>query len=347
MSARRTEKMQDSFRADKGRSGVQFWFQALVVAMLLALLVEIGRTQADAPRDDLRRELLYSSAAQHPVRLTASDDGPFFSLEDLRAYVPPPPKPKAWEIRPPVWVEYPKALDDIPIVPRGYSEETIRYLAEHEIRQGDRSMPYVALTFDCELGTSSTRHILETLQAEGVRATFFVQGRYAYRNPEIMRQIEAGGHEFGNHSFFHPQFTSISPITATQELTYTEAAITWALGHPMPMRYIRFPYGRRNNATRLHAASLGYQSASWDIDPRGWDPEKGPEDVVEYIRRTAHPGGIVIMHCMSWDDAHALSDVIQVLRERGLEPGTLWDVLTEADRDVPGYPLSAAPNGGG
>ena len=338
--------MLDSFRADKGRSGMRLWLQALVVAVLLTPLVGVGRTEADAPRDDLRRAVLYSSAAQHKVRLTAGDDGPFFSLEDLRAYVPPPPKPRAWEIRPPVWAEYPEALDDIPIVPREHSEETIRYLAEHEIRQGDRSVPYVALTFDCELGTSSTRHILKTLGAEEVRATFFVQGRYAYRNPEIMRQIEAGGHEFGNHSFFHPQFTTLFPITATQEITYTEAAITWALGHPMPMRYIRFPYGGRNNATRLHAASLGYQSASWDIDPRGWDPEKGPADVVEYIRQRAHPGGIVIMHCMSWDDANALSDVIQVLRERGLEPGTLWDVLTEADKNVPGYPLAELPKDG-
>jgi peptidoglycan/xylan/chitin deacetylase (PgdA/CDA1 family) len=178
---------------------------------------------------------------------------------------------------------------------------------------------------------------LETLGKNGVKATFFILGRYACRHPEVMREIAAGRHEFGNHSFFHPLFTDLSPITSTLEITYTEAAIDWAIGQHVPMRYFRFPYGRGNRVTRMHLASMGYQSAFWDIDPRGWDPTNSPEDVVEHVRRTAHPGGIVIMHCGSWDDANALADVIRVIREKGLIPGMLSDVLAEADRNVPGY----------
>ena len=103
------------------------------------------------------------------------------------------------------------------------------------------------------------------------------------------------------------------------------------------MRYLRFPYGGRNRRTRMDAAALGYQSAFWDIDPRGWDPAHAAADVVAHVRRTAHKGGIIIMHCHSWDDARALPGVIQVLRELGMTPGTLTEVLTAADRDVPGY----------
>jgi peptidoglycan/xylan/chitin deacetylase (PgdA/CDA1 family) len=95
------------------------------------------------------------------------------------------------------------------------------------------------------------------------------------------------------------------------------------------MRYIRFPYGGRNDAIRRYAASLGYQSAFWDLDPRGWEPGQTPQDVVEYMDHAAHSGGIVIMHCGCWNDANALPGVIQAIRARGLYPGPLSSVLSE------------------
>jgi peptidoglycan/xylan/chitin deacetylase (PgdA/CDA1 family) len=196
----------------------------------------------------------------------------------------------------------------------------------------------MALTFDCEAGSGSTRQILQVLQENEIKATFFVLGKYAYLYPDIVRQIAEQGHEIGNHSFYHPLFTAITPTTATQEITYTEAAIDWAVGRHVPMRYIRFPYGGRNYTTRLHAATLGYQSSFWDIDPRGWDPTHTVTDVVEHVQHTAHYGGIIIMHCGSWDDANALGDVIRVIREQGMTPGTLSDVLGAEDYEVPNYP---------
>ena len=44
------------------------------------------------------------------------------------------------------------------------------------------------------------------------------------------------------------------------------------------------------------------------------------------------------MHCGSWDDANALADVIRTLRELGFLPGSLTEVLTEQDKNVPNYP---------
>jgi peptidoglycan-N-acetylmuramic acid deacetylase len=153
----------------------------------------------------------------------------------------------------------------------------------------------------------------------------------------------ADGHELGNHSFFHPQFTSLTPVSMTQEITYTEAAIAWAVGEYVPMRYFRFPYAGRNLATRRHVAALGYQSSFWDIDPRGWDPEKTAQDVVDHVHKHAHAGGTIIMHCSSIDDLRALPEVLQVISNAGLTPGTVTDALTSEDRDVPGYHPAGDP----
>lgn len=314
---------------------------AMLCRMLCTLLAVLLAAQtpsahADAPQD------IHSVLAYPPrheaILLTAGDDGPFFSLDDLAAYRPLPTRTPTWKAKPVFLGQYPPEIESIPLVPRTYPTHTVAYLAAHEIRHGDRQSQTMALTFDCGAGTGSALQILDTLRQEQVTATFFVLGKYTYLFPDIVRQIAADGHEIGSHSFYHPAFTTIEPISATQEILYTESAIEWAVGRHIPMRYFRFPYGDRNDATRQHVASLGYQSAFWDIDPRGWDPQKTSEDVVQHVRDTAHSGGIVIMHCGSWDDARALPDVIRTIRELGMTPGTLTDVLTDQDRAVPDYP---------
>jgi len=306
---------------------------------LLLLCTPPTRAHAQDPPDGTVQLEHKSPYPKHSIRLTASEDGPFFTLADLAAYTPiARPPAQRWTIRAPIWNTYPPEIADVPILPRSYPSATVDYLAGHEIEHGDRQNPYVALTFDCESGTESTRQILALLQEEQVQGTFFILGRYAYLFPDIVRQIAEGGHEIGNHSFFHPLFTAIEPVTMTQEILNTEAVIDWAVGHHVPMRYFRFPYGGRNRTTRQHAATLGYQSAFWDVDPRGWDPEKSAEDVIDHVKGTMHNGGIVIMHCGSWDDVHALQQVIQAIRESGRVPGTLSDVLTEEQWNVPDYP---------
>jgi polysaccharide deacetylase family protein (PEP-CTERM system associated) len=49
----------------------------------------------------------------------------------------------------------------------------------------------------------STRRVLDRLAEAGVRATFFVLGWVAERQPELVRAIHAAGHEIGCHSYAH------------------------------------------------------------------------------------------------------------------------------------------------
>jgi peptidoglycan/xylan/chitin deacetylase (PgdA/CDA1 family) len=309
----------------------------------LILLTLVGSCPLAVSAESPRRNSLYvqvgHTVTNHAQCIIAGHDAgdAQFCLADLEMRTP------KWRIPPPVWQVYPTLLDTVLLPRRTYSAETIAYLASHEVRSGDRSSGAVALTFDCEYHPHIARHILDTLRESDTHATFFLQGRFAYRNPDLVRRIVAEGHELGSHSFFHPWFTQIPPLRMTQELTYTEAAIAWAVGEYVPLRFLRFPYAGRNYATKEHVATLGYQSSFWDLDPRGWEPGVSAQDVVDYMARRAYSGGVVIMHCGNWDDAHALPDVIRVIRERGLTPTTLTEVLKPEDRDVPGYTLLPSP----
>jgi len=312
-------------------------WRCLALIAVLAFLSAPTLVRADPPPRGAQTVGAQRAFPPHPVRLTASDEGPFFSLRDLAAYIPPRSRPAPrWEIRPPVWKEYPAVLDTIPIVAREYTSETIEYLATHRIRSGDPGVPAMSLTFDCESGPQNTSRMLDALRDYQVPATFFVLGQYIYQYPELAQRMVAEGHELGNHSFFHPLFTDISPVKATLEITYTEAVVDWAVGGHVPMRYFRFPYAGRNDALLHHVAALGYQTASWDIDPRGWEPDKTASDVIEHVRAKAHNGGVLLMHCKATADAEALPEVLQLVREMGIEWVPLDEVLTEEFRAVPG-----------
>lgn len=233
---------------------------------------------------------------------------------------------------PPASRAFPTRLQTVPILSRAVSTETVAYLAAHEIRYPSKSIPYVALTFDCESGVENTRQILKTLRQEDsgkapIRITFFLMGQYALKYPDIVREIVADGHELGNHSFDHPKFTTLTQVTVTQQISYTEAAINLALGYPLSMRYFRFPYGLREAEHLTQIAELGYQSVLWNLDPRGWEKDRTAEDVVEYMRQTVRPGGIVVMHCACWNDVNALPEIIRIVHDKGLQVGTISDLV--------------------
>lgn len=228
-----------------------------------------------------------------------------------------------------MWKEYPAVLDTVAIPPREYTSETIEYLSTHRVRSGDRQLRAMSLTFDCESNARNTFRMLDTLREYQVPATFFLLGRYVYQYPELAQRMVADGHELGNHSFFHPLFTAISPLTATLEITYTEAVVDWAVGRHVPMRYFRFPYAGRNDALLRFVATRGYQTMSWDIDPRGWEPGKTGNDVIEHVRARAHNGGILLMHCSAVADADALPAVLQLVREMGMEWVSLHEIQAE------------------
>lgn len=53
-------------------------------------------------------------------------------------------------------------------------------------------------------------HILEILEQEGIRATFYVPGGTAAKFPEVVKAIDAGGHEIGCHGYNHELFSEYS-----------------------------------------------------------------------------------------------------------------------------------------
>ena len=65
---------------------------------------------------------------------------------------------------------------------------------------------------------NNVRRILDLLLVQKTKATFFVLGWVADRYPEVVRMIDAGGHEIGTHGYHHDKITDLSPYQFEKDL---------------------------------------------------------------------------------------------------------------------------------
>ncbi len=182
----------------------------------------------------------------------------------------------------------------------------------------------VALTFDGGAGSQGAASILATLRAHGVPASFFVTGTFATGNPGVVRQMAAVG-PVGNHTWSHPDLTTLGDSTIRQQLSSTRAAILGADGGD-PRPFFRFPFGAHDTRTLRVVNDEGYAAIGWTTDSLGWKGTSGGMTVDKVVSRVLAgrtPGQVVLMHVGanpddgSTLDADALSRVIAGYRQAG------------------------------
>ena len=178
----------------------------------------------------------------------------------------------------------------------------------------------VALTFDTEHPGRPTRaggedRILETLASAGIRATFFLQGRWVRANPDVSRRIVAAGHLIGNHSNYHAPMDALSDEWLRRDIAKAEATISETTGID-PKPWFRCPFGSGMDDPRVLAAieELGYRHVGWDEDPFDWEEGRTVDELVAGVGP-----GIVLLHAWPAVTADGLGRVIADLRERGAE----------------------------
>lgn len=216
------------------------------------------------------------------------------------------------------------------------TNESIPDVGEYEDILKDRLAFYadtktnkaIYLTFDNGYEAGYTKEILKTLQDENVPAAFFVTGHYVEEEPEIIKQMVSDGHIVGNHSYHHPDFTTLNKSEVKRELELVEEAVTAITGENN-MKYVRPPRGTFNDKTLKWTEELGYISMFWSLAFKDWetDKQKGSEYAYDQITEHIHPGAIMLLHTVSEDNAKALKKVIQQLKKEGYTFKSLDDLL--------------------
>jgi peptidoglycan/xylan/chitin deacetylase (PgdA/CDA1 family) len=195
----------------------------------------------------------------------------------------------------------------------------------------------VALTFDAEhpsrtgADPASPAGILDALAAADVRATFFVQGRWASAFPDLAKRIAAEGHLVGNHSNYHAPMTLLSPDGIGTDLREAERRIADATGAD-PRPWFRCPFGDGEDDPRVRDAvgARGYRIVPWNLDSGDWRDGSTPDAVSHAVAGGVAPDAaeplVVLFHTWPGATAAALPDLLSGLAGRGAEFVTVAEV---------------------
>lgn len=183
------------------------------------------------------------------------------------------------------------------------------------------AVPCMALTFDDGPNPTYTPQLLDLLQRYRVRATFFIMGKHVPGNEALLKRMYLEGHEIGNHSWDHPDFTRLSPEQIEAQVSSTQGVIA-ATGVPLPTLF-RPPYGEYNPMVEAH---VPLSIIRWDVDPSDWRPSMQPS-VAAHVVAHAHSGAIVLMHDTETTTLPAVEPIIQQLQAQGYQLVTVSDIL--------------------
>ncbi len=177
----------------------------------------------------------------------------------------------------------------------------------------------VALTFDDGPHPIKTRKVLDVLKKHDVKATFFIIGENAQKNPEIVQEIAAMGHEIGNHTFDHKSVYKLPEKTLVESVKKCENIIKQITGQKTVL--FRPPEGFMNDGIASAMQKQGYDVILWRVDTYDWKG-RSAIDIYKTVTQNVKCGDIILMHDYIWrksNTAEALDLIIDELKKQGYE----------------------------
>ncbi|CCX99583.1 putative uncharacterized protein [Enterocloster bolteae CAG:59] len=194
----------------------------------------------------------------------------------------------------------------------------------------DASKPMIAFTFDDGPYYSVDSRILDTLQAYGGRATFFIVGSRVNDYKDTLKRIRDSGSEIGNHTFNHKNLEKISSEEVTSQIEMTNDAVEAVTG--FRPKLVRVPYGAFKGQV---PGLVSYPMIQWNIDTQDWS-SKDKDAIAASVLSQARDGSIILMHDLYSATAEAFETVIPLLAAQGYRFVTVSEMYA-----AKGVPLEA------
>ncbi|MGD7046090.1 delta-lactam-biosynthetic de-N-acetylase [Jeotgalibacillus proteolyticus] len=186
------------------------------------------------------------------------------------------------------------------------------------VYRGTTKEKVLYFTFDNGFENGYTEKILDVLKEEKVPATFFLTGHYLTSAEPLVKRMVKDGHKIGNHSWGHPNFSTLTEDQMKEEWRKVKEKTTELTGQK-EMPYLRPPEGVFNEETLKVAKEEGYTHVFWSVAFVDWyaDKPRGADYAYSEIMKQIHPGAVILLHTVSPDNAGALQRVIQDLKKQG------------------------------
>ncbi|RHZ80580.1 hypothetical protein Glove_134g39 [Diversispora epigaea] len=189
------------------------------------------------------------------------------------------------------------------------------------------------LTFD-DGPSDYTNDLVDFLDSQGVKATFFIVGSRVVERPDILQKIVKSGHQIGIHTWSHPMLTTLSNEQVVAELQWTASVINATVG--LVPKYMRPPYGDFDDRIRGICSQLGYTITIWDRNTNDWmigdDNSKFnirwvPGNFTDWVKEGSNTGHISLEHDIYQDSAAQGPKVVPILKKANFNIKPVADCL--------------------
>lgn len=182
----------------------------------------------------------------------------------------------------------------------------------------------IAFACNVDWGNEYIESLLDILSNNDIKITFFVTGRWAKDNPDLLKKIYIEGHEIGNHGYEHLEYDKLDYEKNKEQILMAHDVIKNVLG--IDLNLFAPPAGAYNENTVKAAKDLDYKVIMWSIDTIDWREDSTKDIIVKRVIEKIHNSAIVLMHPTA-ETVKALPIIISYIFDKGYRIGTISDIV--------------------
>ncbi len=194
------------------------------------------------------------------------------------------------------------------------------------IRSGAVGSKKLAITCNVDWGEDIVPGMLDVFDENGVRITFFVTGKWAEKNPRMLRTMYLKGHEIQSHGYGHKLCSQVTAGEVKSEIEKTSDILHNLIGK-RPNIFAP-PSGDFDENTVKICKNLGYKLSLWSADTIDWRDGSTADVIYNRIVEKELDGAIILMHPKE-ETLKALPRLLETFKERGIEAVTLSELIEE------------------
>ena len=193
----------------------------------------------------------------------------------------------------------------------------------------DKNKKMVAITFDDGPHATNTYKILDILDCNNAKATFFMLGSNIEKNSDVVKAVYDRENEIGIHTWNHKELTKLSLEEIQSEVNSTADAIFNLTGERPVL--VRPPYGSVNNTVK--SALSNYILILWNVDSLDWK-SRNEEKIVPLVMNNVKDGDIILLHDIHSTTIPAVEKIVKQLTEQDYQLVTVSDMLKAKGYDT-------------
>src|SRR5262249_15074466 len=157
------------------------------------------------------------------------------------------------------------------------------------------------------------------------KATFFLVGNKVAANPAGAKRIVEAGMEVGNHTWEHPNMTTIPTEDIPAQFSKASDAIEAATGQRPTL--VRTAGGLINEKVLAEAKRQGLADINWDVIPFDWANDSNTAATRDLLMTQIKPNSVVLFHDTYSSTVDLVYQFIPVLKANGYRLVTVSRML--------------------